>query len=306
MRVLETAVGRVRAWLDPIVHGVVRARTVGLAAEMSFWIFLSLVPLAAVAGLVAARLAMSRAPLEGSFLSSVAPEARDLIHRQVETVARWDTGKVAPVALAMFFWLASSGVNAIFEALEVQSETKRRWWMRRLLAIATCVGMSVGVAVLAVLTVGFDRLASLAGRAVPLPARGAVVAGDFARSASGFVISVTMIAALYRVGIPRQARRSTPILPGALLAAVLLTALGWGYRFYLSNVGVDDAYRGGLAIIGVTLTTIWLFSFALLLGAEVNTLLRDRRAPRPRAGSRGPIRPWPGVHDDARATRARA
>jgi membrane protein len=277
IRAVKGAVRRVRQWLDPVVRGTARARTFGLAAEMSFWVFLSLVPLAAVAGLVAARLAMSHQPLEGTFLSSVAPEARRMIDTQVESLARWNGGKIAPVALVTFLWLASSGVHSIFDALEVQSETTRPWWKKRLLAVATCVCLSAGVALLGLFAVGFDRLAALVGRAMPLRAVGSTFAGGFGRWASGFVVSIAMVAALYRVGIPSEARRRTPVLPGALLAVALIAAVGWGYRLYLSRAGIGDAYLGGLAIIGVTLTTIWLFSVAVLLGAQVNTVIRDRR-----------------------------
>ena len=97
-----------------------------------------------------------------------------------------------------------------------------------------------------------------------------------------------MIATLYRVGIPSEARRRTPILPGALLADGLLVALGWSYRFYVSHAGAGDAYQGSLAVIGVTLMTLWLFSVALLLGAELNKTLRDRRASRDGDGLHSP------------------
>jgi membrane protein len=288
LRHVRGVIARVRAWVDPILRGVVRARTLGLAAEMSFWLFLSLVPLAAVAGLVAARLATTRGSIASALLSSVAPEARRMIASQVESVAHWNTGRVAPVAVVMFIWLASSGVHSIFDALEVQSGTTRPWWKKRLLAIATCVGLSMGVAVLGLLAIGLDRLGELAGRAVPLAGTGATVAGLLARTASGWAVSIAMIATLYRVGIPREARRSTPILPGALLADGLLVALGWGYRFYVSHAGAGDAYQGSLAVIGVTLMTLWLFSVALLLGAELNKTLRDRRASRDGDGLHSP------------------
>jgi membrane protein len=285
LREAKREISRAREWLAPILRGVTRARTLGLAAEMSFWLFLSLVPLAAIAGLVAARLATSHAPLTGSVLSSVPPDARRMIESQVEAVAQWNGGKVAPVALGTFVWLAASGVHSVFDALEVQSGTTRPWWKKRLLAIATCVGLSVGVAILGVLAVGLDRLAVLAGRAVSLEGTGATVASVLARSVSGCIVSVAMVAALYRVGIPREAPRRTPILPGALLAVALLAALGWGYRLYVSRAGAGDAYLGSLAVIGVTLMTLWLFSIALLLGAELNKVIRDRRALGSGAGS---------------------
>jgi uncharacterized BrkB/YihY/UPF0761 family membrane protein len=78
-----------------ILSGIVRARTLGLAAEVSFWLFLALVPLAAVTGLVAARVAMSRQWMATSLVSSVPPSARALVARQVEQVAAWHGRTVA-------------------------------------------------------------------------------------------------------------------------------------------------------------------------------------------------------------------
>jgi membrane protein len=276
-RLPERVLARVREWLDPIVRGVTRARTFGLAAEMSFWLFLSLVPLAAVGGLVAARLAMNHKPLVGTVLASFAPDARHMIEGQVESVAQWNGGRVAPVALGMFVWLASSGVHAVFDALEVQSETTRPWWKKRVLAMATCVGLSAGIAFLGLLAIGFDRLAAVAGKTVRLPVTEAAAAGRLLRSACGSVVAIAMVAALYRLGIPRATRNRPPLLPGALLAFALLATLGWGYQVYVSRMGIGDAYLGSLAVIGVTMTTLWLFSVAILLGAQFNKVLGDRR-----------------------------
>jgi membrane protein len=265
--------------IDPLLRVVAQARTLGLAAEMSFWLFLSLVPLAAVAGLIAARLAMRHEPFVGGLLSSVPPDVRHMIEDQVQSVANWSAG-VAPVALAMFVWLAASGVHAVFDALEVQSGTSRPWWKKRVLALLTCIGLSVGIAALGFLAVGLDRLEALAGRALPLGHAEASVAGGVARFASGFAIAVGMVAALYRIAIPREVRYRTYVWPGTLLAVALIGVLGLCYRLYVSRMGTGDAYLGSLGIIGVTMTMLWLFSIALLLGTALNTVLGERRTSR--------------------------
>ncbi|HWX87760.1 MAG TPA: YhjD/YihY/BrkB family envelope integrity protein, partial [Solirubrobacteraceae bacterium] len=72
------------------------------------------------------------------------------------------------------------------------------------------------------------------------------------------------------------ARHPTPILPGALVAVALLAGLGSGYRLYVWRAGTGNGYLGGLAVIGVTMMTLWLFSIAILLGAELNKVIRDR------------------------------
>ena len=96
----------------------------------------------------------------------------------------------------------------------------------------------------------------------------------------GTLTALGLVAGLYLVGIPRTARKRTPILPGALLAVAVQGALGYGYIFYLSKVGVSSAYQAGLSIIGVTMIALYLFSVALLVGAELNHMIARRKRSR--------------------------
>jgi len=271
------------AWVWSMVSGIGRARTFGLAAEMSFWLFFALVPLAAIAGLVAARLAKARLGALSSVLDAVPSDVRELVARQVTDVAALRGGTLAPVAAGTFFWLASSGVSAIFDGLEVQTGTSRPWWKKRLLAIATCIAFSIAGALLALLGAGLDRLGALVGGGLPAAilelAHGPMA--QAARWGAGAIITVGMVAGLYRVAVPREGRARSPVLPGALVAVAMQAALGWGYGVYVTRLGGDGgAYLAGLAVVGVTLTTLWLFCVALLLGAQLNRVLGDARIER--------------------------
>ena len=64
-----------------------------------------------------------------------------------------------------------------------------------------------------------------------------------------------------------------PILPGALLAVALEILFGFAYAFYIAKVGDGGAYLAGLAVIGVTMIGLYLFTAALLVGAVVNRKL---------------------------------
>ncbi len=267
-----------RAWVVPMGRGISRARTHGLAAEMSFWLFLSLVPLAAVGGLVVARLVESGGPVADAFLAAVPPDAREVIRQPVERVAAWHGSTVAPIAVLTFVWIAATGVHAIFDGLEVQTGAARPWWKKQLLAVFMCMGLSVGVAGLALLVAGFDRIAALTGLAVPGQSPSPSPVYRSLRTVAAVAVGLGMVAAVYRVGVPREARARFPVWPGTLLAVALIGLLGWGYGVYLSTVGSGDAYMGGLAAVGVTLMTLWLFSVALLLGAQFNKVVGDRRA----------------------------
>jgi membrane protein len=267
-------------WLSQMGRGLARARTLGLAAEVSFWLFLALVPLAAVAGLIAARVIATRGM--GDIFAAVPPAARETIEKQVQQVASFKGGHVAPVAVATFLWLSASGLQSIFDVLEVQAGASRSWVRKRLSALGACVALSLGVAVLALLGAGLARIEALLGHSAPVVTHGVVpsIAGGVLRAAAALAIGFGMIAGLYRVGLPREAGAAFPIAPGAALATGLVALLGAGYGVYVSLMGAGDAYLGSLAAVGVTLMTLWLFSVAILLGAELNRVLYDRRTGR--------------------------
>jgi membrane protein len=269
------------AWLREFIGELERARITGMAAEMAFWLFLSLVPLAAVAGLVVAKIAVSSTAL-ASLLAALPVETRELISRQLQQVAAWNGGSVAAPAAVVFVWLASGGVHAVFDVLEVNAAVSRPWWKKRALALATCVALSIGSAVIVLVATGLTRAVAFLRGTMPIAefesqvhVKG-LLESTF-RVGFGLLTALGLVAGLYFVGVPRSVRRRTPVLPGALLAVALLAGLGYGYIFYLSKVGAHSAYQAGLSIIGVTMFALYLFSVALLVGAELNHLLARRQ-----------------------------
>jgi len=275
---VKATLARAWRWLVAFVRQLDASRTTGMAAELAFWLFLALIPLAAVAGLVLARFALGseRVP---ELLASLPPETRDLIQEQLATVAAWNGGRVAAPAAVVFLWLASGGIHAMFDVLEVKAGVARPWWRKRLIALATCIGLAVGSALIALMVAGFDRVLPLVRGALPweVPSKGSV-SHTVARIAVGFGTAVVLVTALYLVGVPRSARKSRVVLPGAVLAVALQTLLGYGYAFYLGKVGVHSAYQAGLSIIGVTMIALYLFALALLIGAELNYVIGKDRA----------------------------
>jgi membrane protein len=249
-----------------------------MAAEMAFWLFLSLIPLAAVAGLVIAKIAAESADV-AALLDTLPPETRDMVHRQLGHVAAWNGGAVGAPAAVVFIWLASGGVNSTFDLLEVKAGVSRPWWKRRLVALGACLCLSVGVAIIAVLASGLRRVVAFLSGAVSMVGfqQDVGLLDSAVRLVLGLLTAVGLVAGLYFSGVPRRARKRVPVLPGALLAVALQALLGYGYVFYLSKVGIKSAYQAGLSIIGVTMIALYLFSIALLVGAELNAMLAKKR-----------------------------
>lgn len=182
---------------------------------MSFWVFLSLVPLAAIAGYVAARIAVTHGWHAWLAESAAPPQVRELIAPQLEQLAAWRGGSLAPIAAVTFVWLAASGVHSVFDAVEVQTGTSRPWWKKRLLAIFVCIALALGVGLLALLGAGLDWVEALARRALPSPLAGAGdgPAGHFVRVALALFVAFAMMAGLYRVAIPPTAAGASRSCP---------------------------------------------------------------------------------------------
>lgn len=267
-------------WVRCLWKRVNTGRSLGIGAEMAFWLFLSLLPLAAVAGLITAKMAVGNWSVAAPLLDSLPAATRELVNNELGRVAAWNGGKVGISAGLMFVWLASSGLHAIFDGIELESEAvPRPWWKKRLLAIGACIALSAGVALLAVLGTGLGWLWQFVGGSTLLQALRieSSVLGQILRLVIGAGVSFGLVSGLYWVALPPKARRSMPLAPGALLAIGLQIALGFGYGFYIKQTGDGGAYVAGLASIGVTLTALYLFCVALLIGIEVNQMLGERQ-----------------------------
>ena len=253
-----------------------RTRALGVAAEMAFWLFLSLLPLAAVAAYLAARLALHDWSLATPLFAAMPADAAHIVAAELARVAAWNGGAVTPLAGAFFLWLASTGFHSIFDGFEAQTGVPRPWLTKRLIALACCVGLSFACGLVALLGSGLAWGAHHLGENAT--SAGAPLAQKVVEGVSGIGLLYLLIAGLYRVGIPRAVRRTMPLVPGTLLVVVLHVALGFGYRVYVSTLGDGGAYLAGLAVMGVTMTTLYLFCTAILVGLGLNQVLGLRRA----------------------------
>lgn len=281
---------RAAAWVGRLYESLQETRAFGLAAETAFWLFLSLIPLAAVAGLVAARFTTDNWGQFSPVLGALPDPTRELVTTELVKVSRWNGGTVGVAGVIVFVWLGSSGVHAIFDALEIATGEARPWWRKRLLAWVTCVAVSIAVAALALLGPGLEGGLGWLERFIPalsIVGGRPTAVGRLVRFGVSLVVAVGYVSGLYWVGVPPRAHRRMPILPGAVVAVVLQAFLSFAYSTFMARLTGEDAYRTGLSIIGLTLMALYLFAVALLTGATVNRMLGTPTAaggPEPRRG----------------------
>ena len=94
--------------------------------------------------------------------------------------------------------------------------------------------------------------------------------------------ALAALAAFYRVAVEHPARVARRAWPGAVVALSSWLLVSWGFGEYaLASLDRYALFYGSVATVAVLLVWLYLTSWALLVGAELNAQLeglRDRRA----------------------------
>jgi membrane protein len=252
-----------------------------VAAGVAFYFFLALVPLLGAAvltyGLFAEPETVAR---QAQSLTAFLPgEAASLIGEQLMNVVQTSGGKKGfglLLAIGVAFWGARNAASAIITALNIayEEEEKRGFLKTTSLALAMTLGAVVmaGVvgAAIGILT-AVERL---------LPNAGAI--GHLLITAVTYValggIAAGAAATLYRYGPSREKAKWTWLTPGSIFFAVVWLLLTLGFGFYVRNFGNYGATYGSLSAVVVLLTWLYLSSYVLIFGAELNSEVEHQTA----------------------------
>jgi membrane protein len=286
LRLIERTPERLRPGVRLIVRtldGAMGDRLPGLAAEIAFWVLLSLPALLLTAVAVASvagglgdadwQEQFINRTLEVSRVALTTPTIERLRPLLVQLVEGGDI-TVASFAFVATVWTASRAVRVVLTTLAIAYDRHglRKGWQDRLLGFGiTFGGLLVGVVLMPLLLAGpnfGEQLVEWIGDAPPeLAAVWAAVYWP------GIVVAVTfVIAALYHLGVPGYTpwRRD---LPGAVLATSVWLLGSVGLRMYGTWILDGDSVYGPLAGPIVALLWLWLTGFAVLVGAELNAAI---------------------------------
>lgn len=263
-----------------------------LGAGVAFYAFLALFPaLIALVSLYGFFADPATVVSQINSALSTAPEAvRTLITDALAgRGARTQLGFTAIVAILLALWSASGGVNNLMKAINVayDEEEKRGFLKQRGLALALTGGAIVFlVVVLGLVTVVPPVLESIFGdspvvRALLSIAQYLLVA----------VVVATALAILYRVAPDRDAPKMKWTSVGALVATVLWLLASIGFSVYVSRFGESSYLKtyGAVASIIIVLFWLWITSYAILLGAEINAEAEQQTAADTTKGPEKPI-----------------
>jgi membrane protein len=250
-------------------------------AATAFFGFLSIFPAIATVALIYGLLA-NRALVADtvSSLEYILPSlALDVLREQLTSLAAQPPttlgiGLLISVPLAL--WSSSRGVDALLFAMSrVRGEPEKRGFIE---AALVAIGLSIGASIFMVVA-----LLTIAGlpALIPFPS-GEDLLVLLLRWPILLVLSVAVLAALYRWGPDRHPRKFRFIWPGALLASLLWLLAGAIFSIYVENFGNYQATFGSVSAAVVLL--LWLYNSAqiLVLGAAFNTELEFVATGQPR------------------------
>ena len=263
-----------------------------IAAGVAFYGFLALVPLLGAFvlsyGLIADRATVIA---DVNQLASVMPaDAARLVGEQLLTVVQSSDGKKGLgllLALALALFGARNAAGAVVTALNVAYEEEEK---RGFIAV-NALALGITAAAVVVALVGAVAIAALGKLQDLLPGAPDVVvaAGKLGSYLLLLAAGAGAAATLYRFGPPRAQARWAWLTPGSLFAALGWLLLSLGFGLYVANFGNYNATYGSLSAVVVMLTWLYLSSYILVFGAELNAELEHQTARDTTTGAERPL-----------------
>ena len=246
---------------------------VALAAMLSYYLLLSILPLALLALYIAGRV-LESSPLEDQVLNdlrTVFPAtARSTLAGVLDQIRSSSAG-FGIVAIVASIWLGSSfwgGLDTAF--CRIYHVPCRSWVRQKGFALA----MLVVVLLFLVATIAVPTLQSLlaAGRSDLPFGLGDVEALVFVASlAISIAIVFSVLCAIYWT-VPNQRVPWRAVWPGALGATLAITVVDYGFPVYLSTVSTLADIGTTLVFILIVLLWFFVLSLVILSGATINAI----------------------------------
>jgi membrane protein len=209
-------------------------------------------------------------------------QARTIVIDQVRTATPLDTatvgavidgvikarGDMTVVGLAFLVWGALGVFAALSSGIGRAFTGPRRGFIQdkilgllllTLTGILALASMAIGVVTGIVQKTAANQLAAVPGGTLALSAVGIVLP---------FLLIFAALVLIYRL-VPSQRVALGEIWPGALVAAILWTALRAAFTYYVTDIAHYDTAFGPISAAITLLVFLYFASVVLLLGAEV-------------------------------------
>lgn len=255
----------------------IERRLLGLASEIAFNAMLSLFP--AILAVITA-IGLFEVSLQDTFkqlatqLTQVVPEEALKLIRDFATreITNPKNRGLFSLSFAIAIWTASGAISTAMTALDqihqIPPERTRPFWQAKLISLALTIG-TILLLLMASFLVFISDL--LLGMVVSENASLIFLLHlwQLLRWPLALGIVATAFGFVYRYG-PSVWNSGTPMMPGAVLAAVFWAILSGLFRTYVANFGNYNKVYGAVGTVIVLMLWLWMSAAVLLVGDQLN------------------------------------
>jgi membrane protein len=253
-----------------------------VSAGVAFYAFLAVFP--AIAALVSIYgLAMDPQSIHDQ-LSQIAgmmpQQAYDILKEQLESLAGTSgsaLGWSMAISILLSIWSANKGTKSLFTGVDIAYDTKnnRNFFKQNGLTLLFTFGSIILIIICMVLIVAFPALVGRIG--LPSQVESLISWGRWILLA---LLVIWFLGMIYKYAPDKRRAEFKWVLPGALLATVLWLIASWGFSFYVKNFGSYGEVYGSISAVVVMLLWLFLSSFIVLIGAELNSEIEKYAKPK--------------------------
>lgn len=244
-----------------------------VSAGVAFFAFLAVFP--AIGALVSIYgLAMDPQSLQGQLerISQVMPQqAFEIIKEQLEQVVTTSGSALSwslILGILLSLWSANKGTKSLFTGIDIAYDTKdtRGFFKQNALTLSfTLLAILMVIISIAVIVV-FPAIVGYLG----LPSNIETLIG-YGRWVILAGLVIFFLSSVYKYAPAKKTPAFKWVLPGALLATLLWLIASWGFSYYVKNFGSYGEVYGSISAVVVLLLWLFLTSFIILIGAELNS-----------------------------------
>ncbi len=267
--------GRLVPVAKALFHRVQTTDTAAYAAALAYNFLFALFPLLL---LLTALLGLLHLPSIANFFRGparvlMAPSLRHLILAVTTEARRHRSPTLISLGAIGFIWAMSGAIRQLIDALNHAyriARPKRRIWVTILLSVG--LGLLVGILLTiaeAIMALGGDAIAWLSSGVVHQPVSPLLM--EWIRWAVLLALMWIVLTVVYN-WLPDHVERVHWMTPGTGAVMVLWILISAGFAFYVSHFNHYNKTYGSLGAVILLMLYLYILSFALLLGAELNAI----------------------------------
>ncbi len=244
-----------------------------VSAGVAFYTFLAIFPaIMALISIYGLAIDPQKVEQQLNQLSSMMPEqAFGILENQIENLIS-TSGQTLSWGMAggilFSLWSANRGTKSLFTGVEIAYGTRndRGFFKQNALTLL----FTFGAIILGILSMAFIVAfpAFVDNFGLPKQIEAVISWGRWVVLA---IIVVFFLCLIYKYAPVRQSPKLKWVIIGAILATFLWLIASWIFSFYVSNFGNYGEIYGSISAVVVLLLWLFLTSFIILIGAELNS-----------------------------------